>query len=382
MSWCYLPAPVAAHLGRNISSAGDRLATSSGTTIAVRSRGRGSKTGSSRRRRCSVSTSATSSASALRSCIAAWLKRFRRGAPASRSRSRDPGTAKTTRGTCGLPRSDAFASFDRGSASWRTSPRFDALDGRRITPRRRRPVTSGEWLATWPRAGIAFGGTAYLLPPSARLTGGTGSGSWPTPVVGDATGGRTSKGRHRPDECGLAKAVTSWPTPRCCSGKRSSGANRTEFYRRMFPTPRKTDAERGGRGDLLASIRGYPTQRAHWPTPKASASGPDYAKATRPGAGGDDLVTAIAREERGGQLNPAWTEWLMGWPVEWTNLEPLSGDAVAAWRDAKQWWRAEPRDVPRVARNVPRRVDRLKALGNGQVPACVALAWRLLGRAA
>jgi DNA (cytosine-5)-methyltransferase 1 len=148
----------------------------------------------------------------------------------------------------------------------------------------------------------------------------------------------------------------------------------------MFPTPRKTDAERGGRGDLLASIRGYPTQRAHWPTPKASASGPDYARASRPGAGGDDLATAVALEERGGQLNPEWVEWLMGWPAGWTDLEHLSDDAFAAWRKVAERWRAEPRDIPRVARDVPRRVDRLKALGNGQVPACVALAWRLLGR--
>jgi hypothetical protein len=91
-------------------------------------------------------------------------------------------------------------------------------------------------------------------------------------------------------------------------------------------------------------------------------------------------VTAVALEERGGQLNPEWVEWLMGWPVGWTDLEQLSDDAFAAWRKVETWWRAEPRDVPRVARNVPRRVDRLKALGNGQVPVCVAMAWRLLGR--
>jgi len=34
--------------------------------------------------------------------------------------------------------------------------------------------------------------------------------------------------------------------------------------------------------------------------------------------------------------------------------------------------------IPRVARNVPYRVDRLKGLGNAQVPACVREAWRRL----
>ena len=41
-------------------------------------------------------------------------------------------------------------------------------------------------------------------------------------------------------------------------------------------------------------------------------------------------------------------------------------------------WKAEP-DVGRVAHGVARRVDRLKCLGNGQVPAVAALAWTTLG---
>lgn len=41
------------------------------------------------------------------------------------------------------------------------------------------------------------------------------------------------------------------------------------------------------------------------------------------------------------------------------------------------WWSAEP-DVGRVAHGVAARVDRLRCLGNGQVPAVVALAWNLL----
>jgi DNA (cytosine-5)-methyltransferase 1 len=44
---------------------------------------------------------------------------------------------------------------------------------------------------------------------------------------------------------------------------------------------------------------------------------------------------------------------------------------------SRQWWQAEP-DVGRVADGVAARVDRLKAIGNGQVPLCAATAWRLL----
>ena len=43
----------------------------------------------------------------------------------------------------------------------------------------------------------------------------------------------------------------------------------------------------------------------------------------------------------------------------------------------RNWWATEP-DVGRVAHGVASRVDRLKAVGNGQVPGVVACAWRIL----
>ena len=43
------------------------------------------------------------------------------------------------------------------------------------------------------------------------------------------------------------------------------------------------------------------------------------------------------------------------------------------------WWKVEP-DVGRVADGVAARVDRLKAIGNGQVPAVAATAFRLLSQ--
>jgi DNA (cytosine-5)-methyltransferase 1 len=47
------------------------------------------------------------------------------------------------------------------------------------------------------------------------------------------------------------------------------------------------------------------------------------------------------------------------------------------------WWRCDPAEasesgVGRMAHGVAARVDRLKAIGNGQVPSVAALAWRLL----
>ena len=45
--------------------------------------------------------------------------------------------------------------------------------------------------------------------------------------------------------------------------------------------------------------------------------------------------------------------------------------------DGSQWWSVEP-NVGRVADGVAARVDRLKAIGNGQVPLCAAIAWNTL----
>jgi DNA (cytosine-5)-methyltransferase 1 len=50
------------------------------------------------------------------------------------------------------------------------------------------------------------------------------------------------------------------------------------------------------------------------------------------------------------------------------------------------WWQREPANVPRISQRnmggmvdgVASRVDRLKAIGNGQVPLCAATAWRIL----
>jgi len=47
------------------------------------------------------------------------------------------------------------------------------------------------------------------------------------------------------------------------------------------------------------------------------------------------------------------------------------------WIDSPGWWKIEP-NVGRVADGVVAGMDRLKAIGNGQVPLCAATAWNLL----
>jgi len=53
------------------------------------------------------------------------------------------------------------------------------------------------------------------------------------------------------------------------------------------------------------------------------------------------------------------------------------GESWRASIGSAQWWQIEP-PVDRVANGMVDRVDRLKAIGNGQVPLCAATAWNIL----
>lgn len=74
----------------------------------------------------------------------------------------------------------------------------------------------------------------------------------------------------------------------------------------------------------------------------------------------------------------------MGWPPGWTALEELEPEEHKRWeRGAREGtlWTVDPADngeTPRVAKAVPHRVARLRAIGNGQVPICMATAFQLL----
>ena len=66
------------------------------------------------------------------------------------------------------------------------------------------------------------------------------------------------------------------------------------------------------------------------------------------------------------QLNPDWVEWLMGWPVGWTDITRDLCD----WRDLSN----EPEDISIATTRRDNRTARIKAIGNGQVPLCAAVA--------
>lgn len=150
-------------------------------------------------------------------------------------------------------------------------------------------------------------------------------------------------------------AADHWPTPQASDG--TGGRNEMGAIRRQADGE-KLQRPSGAKVTIPLGSAVRAVEEGLWPTPKASPSGPDYARADREDSGGDDLATAAARTQKG-QLNPRWVEWLMGFPLGWTDPE-------CANEDLEFWpWSLEP--LPRVAEGVPLRRQRLTALGNALV---------------
>ena len=70
----------------------------------------------------------------------------------------------------------------------------------------------------------------------------------------------------------------------------------------------------------MGSPVGYVTKQ-NWPTPTAHDA-KDSGKAPSEGLRKSPCLAFKV----GGQLNPMWVEWLMGWPLGWTDLKPLEMD--------------------------------------------------------
>ena len=126
-----------------------------------------------------------------------------------------------------------------------------------------------ESLATLPRSGMTRNGLLWELLMLEQTISETGFGLWPTPVSSDISM-RTTK--YKQGGTPLSYAVQYWPTPR-------------------------TAGMCGGSGSWALLNKNTTVEEARLM-----------------GAG------------NGGQLNPTWVEWLMGWPLGWTDLKPLETD--------------------------------------------------------
>ena len=82
------------------------------------------------------------------------------------------------------------------------------------------------------------------------------------------------------------------------------------------------------------------TASGFWPTPTATdwKGSPSLRVVNQRSEGSSrgvrlpEHLSKLDQVEVGGNLNPTWSEWLMGWPPGWTDLGPLAMDKFLVWR--------------------------------------------------
>ena len=201
---------------------------------------------------------------------------------------------------------------------------------------------------------------------------------WPTPTV---HGNNNFKGASAKSGDGLMTVVKrreGWPTPNAADAKFGFANNRSGRQQMLttavrdvvFPTPTAKDANGPWHTTHSPSLNVVVTA---FPTPRALSL-----------CGGSGAYQQIKgnpnltdEEKRGltsthGQLNPDWEEWLMAWPVGWTDLETPNIRLV--WLDPS----VDPADygeIPRITNRRGNRPARVKEIGNGQFPLTAATAF-------
>ena len=119
-------------------------------------------------------------------------------------------------------------------------------------------------------------------------------------------------------ESGLSQQM--WPTPTvgCVEGgEQSKQVEMTQmgsFITRRVNKPHMTYGAKLSDAVLFV-------EKKMWGTPKAQDS--RHALRDR---GKGNLGEQVSGLHNGGKLSHLWTEWLMGWPIGWTDLKPLEMD--------------------------------------------------------
>jgi len=93
-----------------------------------------------------------------------------------------------------------------------------------------------------------------------------------------------------------------------------------------FHTPNTTGLDGGSN-----SRKALKKRMENWPTPVCQDSRHATTRHLNPKSSHwksklGEVVMSLEQPNIGGRLNPTWVEWLMGWPLGWTDLKPLEMD--------------------------------------------------------
>ena len=162
-----------------------------------------------------------------------------------------------------------------------------------------------EFSETWPQWGLMRDGECWEQRTLEHRIRGTGYGLSPNGVDSFHTPNTTGLDGGSNSRKALRKREEMWPTP-----VHSEARQGLQIRRK---------GKKGTQTSLSTAVLTSPTPRT---------------KGMCGGSGSWDLLNKNTTVEEarlmgagnGGQLNPTWVEWLMGWPLGWTDLKPLGMD--------------------------------------------------------
>lgn len=215
----------------------------------------------------------------------------------------------------------SLAKYDPATSSWKT-PQCSLF------------ADSEPFSVTWPAWGTMRNGVAYQRPTPSGLN------AFRAMITRHLTTSASESGSSLRAPTPRAAESTETQQARMARGTKAS-KNMTSFAR--APTPRACEADHppyGPRGNGLQQwMTSEDSQRSggqmpqRYPTPSANedAAGLPTGNMQRMLGNCPEIRNS---DPAGGQLNPTWEDWFMGWPIGWTDVRHSAMARFQQWCDS------------------------------------------------
>jgi hypothetical protein len=228
------------------------------------------------------------------------LMLYREGFHAKISAQQEKAQALTeSAAECGEKWHGSFTKYSPDTSSWKTHQcsLLGDLD---------------EFSETWPQWGLMRDGQCWEQRTLEQTIRGTGYGLSPDNVSAFHTPNTTGLDGGSNSRKALRARMEMWRTPTAHEWKNTGHSTQIHLSDQVRPE----------------QVKNAKKMAAMWPTPKVQDS--RHAKMRHLDESDDhwksNLGEVVSAQVNGGSLNPTWVEWLMGWPLGWTDLKPLVMD--------------------------------------------------------